>query len=564
MSKKTALRIFMCLGINIVISAIAIFVFGTKIDVEDDYNIAFMAYGIVTEPSAYVYYTHYILGGIYKRLFELVPGFNWQTLIYYLGLNFSGTVGLYSVQLKKNKVLTMLWFLVEFVFFHEVYVFLTFSVVAAYAASQAYLSIFIMISEEKTRIWEYVVAGLALVFSSMVRFDSFLGISGFSAFVWLILVVFELKKVRNIKVILTKYLYPFAGVLIICMALFAADRNSYSKGGFKEYKEHESTRHIVTDYRNGISEGDFETLDSMGLNKSMALAVFEYRHDDPEVLNLEVLEKLASTTKKYNYLTSPYVWKEYGKQWKNVFSDHLEVYFVLATLVFLFCSVREKQKRFWPFLLLLPFGAEFFYFAYNGRTEGGAYPDRIVYVVMLGLVMGVIALYSNLVQDNMLALKIKISVMAVLILLAFIAQPFGDYKVDGLGLVKTRPIRKEYGFLGNEGKVYICDCSVSYFIAKSYGAWQMPEEGFLDQCVVIGDWLVKHPMYEQHQEALGVPNPYRALFSQDNVYFLTGENLEEVILTYLRENYDSRIDMSYIKDKGELRMYQYYLEDIDY
>lgn len=566
MTQKTALRILMCLGINIVISAIAIFVFGTKINVEDDYNIAFMAYGIVTEPSAYVYYTHYILGGIYKRLFELVPGFNWQTLIYYLGLIFSGTVGLYSVQLKKNKVLTTLWFLVELVFFYEVYVFLTFSVVAAYAASQAYLSIFIMISEKKTRIGEYVVAGLVLVFSSMVRFDSFLGISGFAAVAWLILVIFELKNTKNIRGIFAKYLYPFAGTLIICLALFAVDRMAYTKDEFKEYRDHEGTRHIVTDYRNSVWESDFETLEAMGINKSMAMAVAEYRHDDPEILNLEVLEKLASTTKKYNYLTSPYVWKEYVKQWDNIFSDHLEVYFALFMLGFVIYSIKDKKeklKMFSPLFLLIPFVAEFFYFAYNGRTEGGEYPARIVLVVMMGLVVGEMILYCGLCTGTSDYFTNKKIWLVLLVLLAIVAQPFNDYRINGPGFVETKPIRKEYGFLGNEGKVYVCDCSVLYNIAAAYGAWQVPQDGFMDQCIVIGDWLVKHPMYEKHQEELGASNPYRALIENDNVYYISAKNLDDVILEYLKDNYDSRVVESYVKTKGDFKIFEYNLEKAD-
>ena len=106
---------------------------------------------------------------------------------------------------------------------------------------------------------------------------------------------------------------------------------------------------------------------------------------------------------------------------------------------------------------------------------------------------------------------------------------------------------------------FICDYSVNLLIADLYGAWQTPDEGFMDQCVFIGDWLVGHPMRMEQQRALGAENPYRALFENDDTYYITKKNFSTDILKYLQENYDDRITVSYVKNKGDLKIYKYSL-----
>ena len=563
MKRTNILTIMICLGINIAIACLAIFVFGTNIYIKDDYTICYMAYGIMSEASSRVYYSNAILGWIYKHLFELIPKFNWQTFIHYLGLVFAGTVGLYTVQKKDNKVFIALWFIFEIVFFHDVYVVLTFSVVAAYAACQGYLALFMAVNEERVNGSLCAVSGLVLVFSSLARFDSFIGISGFAFVSWFIFTYTALQKKMDTSEVIKRYLYPFATIIGVCFILYGIDRFSYTKGDWKLYKERESAISIVTDYRDSPNMMDLETLSELGINESMTRAVIEWRSNDPEILTTDVFERMAETRKKYNYLTSPYVWKDYNSQWGVIFTDYREVYFALLVLGYLMFSVWDKEKNIvkcLPMLLLVPFFLEFFYFAFIGRLDGGEYTDRSIYTVLMGLAMGALSLYGVMANGKKIK-SYQSKIWIVIMLLAAISVfPTRDFKPKGLGLVDARSISEKYGFLGNPGKVYICDYSVSTLIADSYGAWQTPDEGFMDQCVFIGDWLVGHPMRMNQQIALGAENPYRALFENEDVYYATKKNFSDMILKYLQENYDDRISLTYIKEKGELKIFKFSLE----
>ena len=562
MKKPFPAKILISLCVNIAIASVAIFVFGTYIFMDDDNILGYMTYGIITEASSRVYYTNVLLGWLYKHLFSLVPGFNWQTLVYYLGMTFSGTVGLYSLLEKKNKNLIILWFLFELVFFNDVYIYLTYSVVAAFVACQGYLALFLVGSKNEKRKILYVASGLSLVFSSMVRFDAFLGVSGFAFFVWLILVLRDVEGKCGIKCLLQKYIYPFVVILGVCLSFSIIDHFSYSKGDWKAYREYEKERHISTDYRNSATTLDFDNLETLGVNESMARAVFEWRNNDPEILPTEVLATIANTKKDYNYISSPYVWKDYMMQWSKLFTRFREVYFVLLLLFFSIWIVwkNDGRRAFLLLILLFPFLGEFFYFAFIGRIDGGCYPDQSVYTVLMGLAMGLMSLYCVYDWEKVdctIVLKMGFMVLAVS---AILVQPTKDYRVKGLGLVNTREISKEYGFLGNPGKVYVCEYEVRTFIEESYGAWQTPPEGFMDQCVVLGSWLVNHPMQNKHQESLGVANPYRALFENDDVYYLSKRGSSDLVLEYLRENYDDMIDYEYIKEKGEFKVFKYYLD----
>lgn len=562
MKKGFPKNIIVCLGINIAIATIAIFVFGTNTFIDDDNILGYMTYGIITEASSRVYYTNVFLGWLYKHLFSLMPGFNWQALVYYLGLIFSGTVGLHAVLDRNQKNLIILWFLFELVFFNDVYINLTYSVVAAFIACQGYLALFLAVSKDENRKTLYVASGLSLVLSSMIRFDAFLGVSGFAFFLWLILVLRDVKRKSDFKCLLQKYIYPFVVILGVCFAFSIIDHSSYSKDDWKAYKEYEKVRHISTDYRNSATTLEFDKLETLCISESMARAVFEWRNNDPEILSTDVLTTIANTNKEYNYLSSPYVWKAYIAQWGKLFSRFREIYFVFLVLAFVIWSAwkEESQNILLTLLLLLPFLGEFFYFAFIGRIDGGCYPEQSVYTVLMGFAASSMVLYGIYdLREADYAVVSKIGFI-ILVVSAILVQPTKDYRVNGLGLVDTREISEEYGFLGNPGKVYVCEYEVRTFIEELYGAWQTPPEGFMDQCVVLGSWLVNHPMQNKHQESLGATNPYRALFENDNVYYLSKKGNSDLVLEYLRENYDERIDYEYIKEKGDFKVYKYKLK----
>jgi len=157
--------------------------------------------------------------------------------------------------------------------------------------------------------------------------------------------------------------------------------------------------------------------------------------------------------------------------------------------------------------------------------------------------------------------KIKQILLGLIIVSAFMVQTTKDYTVNGLGLVDTDSIQREYGFLGNNEKVYVCEYDVRQQLEESYGAWQTPPSGFMDHAIVIGSWLINHPMQIELQQSLGCDNPYRALFENDNVYYIRYSCSDELILEYLRENYDDRINREYVKEKGRFKVFKYYIDD---
>lgn len=81
MKKKTISGILICLLTNITISCLAVFVFGTRLYMDDDNILSWMTYGIITEASSRVYCTNVILGWLYKHLFELFSGVSYFILL---------------------------------------------------------------------------------------------------------------------------------------------------------------------------------------------------------------------------------------------------------------------------------------------------------------------------------------------------------------------------------------------------------------------------------------------------------------------------------------------------
>lgn len=568
MKKQVGFRLLISLSINTAIACLAIFVFGTRLNVNDDNVIGYLVFGIHGEATSRAYYTNVILGWIYRHLFALVPEFNWQTLSYYVGLVFSGTVSFYAILKKKDKILTLLWLFFMFVFFHDAYVSLTFSVVAGFAACQGYLALFLTVNEKEKSICSCFFSGVAIVYASMVRIESFVCVSGFAFFVWLVLFYTKVTEDRKVnKETLKKYVYPFAAILGAAFLIFAFDRQMYADGEWKAYKVHEDATSIITDSRTVISELGFPALGDEGINASMAKAIIAWRNNDPEILTTEVMERISETASDYNYFVSPKVWNEYGVLLKFVFSKFFEVYFAFLVIgLLLYSAWREKgkEKNWLPLALLIPFFAEFFYYAFIGRSDEGECPERCVYLVLMGLAAGAVALYGTMNQKDTESVSadkfIKRAFVGLLLVGTIIVQLTKDFSVNGLGLVDNRAIKEEYEFLGHNDKVYVCEYDVRTELESMFGAWQVPPSGFLDHCILIGGWTIDHPVQNALQASLGCENPLRALFEKDNVYYISKRCTEDEVLEYLRQNYDERIDFEYVKEKGEFAVYKYSLE----
>jgi len=555
-------KLIICLGINFAITCLAIFVFGTRVYLNDDISISWMTYGINNPPSARTFYTHWILGWIYGHLFSLVSGFNWQTLIQYLGLTFSGTVGLYVVLNKNNRLLVYLWLLFEIVFFYDVYVCLTFSVVAAFIACQGYIAL--LISEYESSRLQYIMIGLLMIFSSMLRLDSFLAISGYAFFVWIVHVAFTYIRKEDISCIFRRYLYPFVIIIGLCFLFVVIDHMAYTKGEWKKYREYETTRLIFTDYRNTLNSMSSEELKTYGFTPSMSSALLEWRNNDPEkLMDVEKLKLLEEAAVGCNSFNSTVVWKDYLSILKQVFSIYYESYFALLLLaleIYAICTINRHHENIFSLLLLLPFFGEIFYLAYIGRLDGGELLERCAYIVLMGFCMGLIIFSGNFIKLEEMNRRVSkvfsvISMISICIILST-----KNFSANGLGLVDVDELQKEYNYLGNSEKIYISEVWVLSEIEEKYGAWQVPRSGSMDRCISIGGWMINHPMMNEYQTSLECVNPYRALFENENVYYIREKNSEEEVLNYLRENYDERIVMEYVKEKGEFKVFKYYVE----
>lgn len=555
MIRKIDYKILFSLCINLLIVSFAIFVFGTHLYQDDDSILSWMTFGIITRSSPRVFYTNVILGWIYEHLFRLIPGFNWQTFIHYVGLLFSGTIGLYAVFNKKNPVLVVFWFLFELVFFNDVYVYLTYSVVSAFLACQGYLALFLALEEKKKNL--FFSSGIALVFSSLIRIEPFISVSGFFFFVWIILVILDYKEKQDFRNLLKKYVYPFAQILGVCLILFLFDRSFYSKGEWKDYKDYENARSIITDEYNCANRLEFEPLEAMGVTEEQALAVVDWRCNDPEIITIDLLNKIVTTKDNYRYLTSPYVWGTFWGQWWLIFRYYTEIYFSFGVIVVL--SLLSKKLT--PALLVVPFFLEVFYLAYIGRVDDGLYPQRSLYVIFMALTVAGLTLHEKIgYKRETKNWGVGIAI-GVLIFAAIVPQRGKDFSVNGLGLVDVDEVVEEYGFLGNTDKIYVCEYAVRTEVEEAFGAWQVPPAGFMDHTVVLGSWLINHPEQNRHQASLGCSNPYRALFENDNVYFIRLNSVEESVLSYLRENYDERMSLEYVKKKHDFAVFKFVLEE---
>lgn len=573
-SKEKIKYLLISAGVNLLIAALAIFVFGVRYIVDDDPSMTYIAYGIYTDPSARIVFSNVIFGWMMKILFVLKPSINWQVALYFAGLCTSGFISLYEILKTKRIKETILWFLFVASFFHTSFCGVTFTIVAAYVCAQGYFALFISI-KEKNKIC-IMLSIMIIVYASMIRFWSVMAVSMFIAVAWALIVLFEyLKKdSRTIKDLVKQYVIPFV-ILVVAMGLcFGVDRLAYSSPEWVAYDKYNNLRSDILDNSSIIIDDDFEKQQELGIAPEVAASFKKWKFNDPEIFSVELLEKIdeAGKGRKLSSAAHPFM--------DTVISvwGLIETKFILQTCLILMlvlnaCSIYEnkkfKVKNAFLLSTLIPFIAQIFIYCYIGRYVDAiqkTFPPRMIDLTLIGFFMSVILVEvcCEYAKNEKNSLNIRWTAVPLIVVLCFcvLIQVREDYEKIGFKLRSEKWIEDQHSFL-NDGHIYVLDWRAYQTFMFQYRCWQNPPKDYLKNITLLGGCEIGYPLLVEKEKELGIENPYKALYENENVYYLAWD-YPDTELNYLRTVYDDSIDCRVISTCGELSVYDFYAtEEID-
>lgn len=560
---KNSTKLVISILTNLILAFIAIFLIGVRYAVDDDLSMAYQAYGICFDPTSRIMYSNVIIGWLMKTLFQVAPSINWQLILYFVGLIFSGSLSLYLTQ-KKSLRLIFLWIIFSLSFYYVTFVNITFTVIGAYILAHGFLSMFLS-TDSKNSICQ-VLSGLTIIYGSLFRIDSTPAIILFALACWLCVVTERLKNLNNPRSVFAQYFTPFFITALFVIMCFCFDSLTYYyEKDFYNYKQYDNLRSKVLDNANVLTLNDREGQIALGIPYEVADSLNAWYFNDPDVFNLKLFNSIA------NYNNSDIerrnIWNDYISSLYNVMKStpyyYMGFYIIVILILRYFTRNKSRDSLHIIYFLstLIPLFFEFFWYAFVGRYTdfvNKTFPERIIIVSGIGFWMSVLITWFCIYEDsdrqgkplhfyNLLLLFVLIPIIAY--------QKNLPYKPEGLKLKSESSIEKSYSYL-NDGRIYVADWKSQQIFMSEYNVWQNPPQDYLHNFVLLGGCEVNHPYLTKKQHDLKIDNPYKALYTNSNVYYLSPDR-PDVQLSFLRTVYNQNIQYELVEQRDYLSIYKF-------
>ena len=510
------------LGVNLMAMLAMTLVMRPSFETNDDIVFAEFGSGLRGVKTPRLVFQNYILGLVYRLLYQVTGRLPWYTIVQYAVLvaAFSAVTYVFMNRLKGYWGL-YLSFILLWVFGYESYIHIQFTKTAGIAAAAAVLLLFIFTLKKRFPGKEWKRFGLCA------------GIFGM--------------------------------LLLAVFAVDCTDRLMYKNPQWQEYQRFNNLRSELLDYGFPDYESNQTLYQELGISREAYELYRTWNFNDPDKFTTEVMEKLAE--QKPEKILSGKVIHSFVKRFPGDVLQQKAFWIVLLLFV-LWLFFGKKGYAAWFGLAgeLCMLGGLNFYLYFQGRY--------LVNRVDVGLWFSVCLTMAWLLADSVKerskgkvgALSVptvsmeKISGRWGLVLCAavlLIAQSFwyDDWRLTTREIPKARVSQravletigtdKEHVYLAKSGTVSEIVC---------YGPFDPMPENLLDNLYWLSGWECRTPGIVKEMREHGVTNPYKDMIGNKKVY-LIDDNIQ-LTLDYIRQNYDKNAEAVFVKTLGNVDLYQ--------
>lgn len=283
------------LGVNLMVMLAMTCVMRPSFETNDDIVFAEFGSGLRGVKTPRLVFQNYILGLVYRFLYQVTGRLPWYTIVQYAVLvaAFSAVTYVFMNRMKGYwglyLSLILLW-----VFGYESYIHIQFTKTAGIAAAAAVLLLFHVVTSEKFCIWEAVAGILLGMTGFMYREDQFFASSALMAGIG-IYFVFTLKKRFSGKEWKRFGLCAgtFGMLLLTVATVDCADSLMYREPQWQEYQKFNNLRSELLDYGFPDYESNKSLYQELGISREAYELYRTWNFNDPERFTTEVMEKLA-------------------------------------------------------------------------------------------------------------------------------------------------------------------------------------------------------------------------------------------------------------------------------
>ena len=237
-------------GLNLLAMAVIVLVMRPSFETNDDIVFAEFGSGLRGVKDAHLVFQNYILGLIYRFLYQATGRLPWYTIFQYAVLVAAFSAVSY-VLINRMEGWIGLWLSLALLccFGYETYIHIQFTKTGGIAAAAAVFLLFHVIVQEKFHIWEFLWGiGLGLL-GFMYREDQFWASSALMAGIGIYFLLTLRKRFRNYAIRkIGVCAGVFAVLLISAGTAGTVDSFMYRSAGWQEYQEFNSLRSQLLDY----------------------------------------------------------------------------------------------------------------------------------------------------------------------------------------------------------------------------------------------------------------------------------------------------------------------------
>ena len=539
------------LGVNLMAMLAITLIMRPSFETNDDIVFAEFGSGLRGVKTPRLVFQNYILGLVYRILYQITGRLPWYTIVQYAVLvaAFSAVTYVFMNRLKGYWGL-YLSFIFLWVFGYESYIHIQFTKTAGIAAASAVLLLFHVVTSEKLCVWEAAAGILLGLTGFMYREDQFFASSALMAGIGIYFVL-TLKKCFPKKE--WKRFGLCAGIFgLLILSVFAADGTDslmYRDPQWQEYQKFNNLRSELLDYGFPDYESNKALYQDLGISREAYELYRTWNFNDPDRFTIEVMEKLAE--QKPEKILSGKAIHSFVKRFPGDVIRQ-KAFWVVLLLFVLWLFFGKKRYAAWFGLAgeLCMLGGLNFYLYFQGRY--------LVNRVDVGLWFSVCLTMAWILGDSVKereeakerskgkagALSVpvisteKISGRRGLVLCTaalLISQSFwyDDWRITTREIPKARVSQravletigtdKEHVYLAKSGTVSEIVC---------YGPFDPMPENLLDNLYWFSGWECRTPGIVKEMQEHGIINPYKDMIGNKKVY-LIDDNIQ-LTLDYIR------------------------------
>lgn len=527
----------------------------------DDNVMMSIASGFFGHPDNHLVFINIIHSTVLQRLTMIIPHVNWYMVIMFSLLMISFTILTYIIlDSFSNKVSGVILLAITFTFSIDAYLAYQFTKCAGIFTAVGIFFLVHCVKRKKAASF-YLLGILFVLLGSFYRYLMSLVVI---FFIFGCLLVFELIEFKGKRSEYNRdHLYKFSILFISLIILIASGRSmdiiSRNNDGWNPYYHYNSYRGQIRDYYFIEYSENVDFYKSLGLSENDYNNLKIWNISDPDVYTLDRFKAIVNETEQQqngnstDFQVSQLVIFLFNAVIKNK-------YFIVVSVLFLFLLYYAQQRKLYivrglvVLLGILSLNAFLFVMGRYGinRVDFCIWFASIVLLFINSYYMSFREIEINTRDTNKFYKFIGCGILVCTAL---------RMSVHSIETYEIKRDQNDYFQLLNyvdshkKNNYFIDASSTHYGYAE---AWDSPKFGYdHNNMIWLGGWLTNSPLVLHQWENRNITNPFKDMCNQPHSYYICRyQSNMDILIEYLRENYDQNISMKTVRNYGAYVIYK--------